>query len=100
MGQKFFKKNSEMTFEGIYPAYEIQESYFSGSSLKKSADMHQHVLNTISAEFSKCCLSQDIKGQSVCEFQDYCNHLYYIDDKCDCACTWQKTTGLVIPTFL
>jgi hypothetical protein len=100
MGQKVFKNNSEMGSESISPTYEVYESCLSVSSHKKFTAIHQQTLNTFSAGFSQCRLSQDITGQSVCEFQDYCNHLYYINDKCDCAYAWKKTTGLVIPTSL
>jgi hypothetical protein len=100
MGQKVFKNNSEMTFERFYPTHEVYESWLSGSSLKKSTNMLRHTLNSFCAGSFECGLSQDITGQSACEFQDYCNHLYFIDDKCDCTCTWQKTTGLVIPTSI
>lgn len=88
-----------MTFEGFYPTREAYESYLSEPSPKTSANMHQHTSDTLCAE-SPQCRHQDSIGQSVCEFQDYCNHLYYTDDKCDCASAWKKTTGLVIPTSI
>ncbi|MCX5814017.1 MAG: hypothetical protein NT178_15960 [Proteobacteria bacterium] len=96
MGQKVFKNNSMMTFEGFYPTREAYESCLSGPSLKESTNVHQHTFNTFCAG-SPECRRQDKIGQSVCEFQDYCNHLYYIDDRCDCASVWKKTAGLVIP---
>jgi hypothetical protein len=98
MGQKAFKNNSMMTLEGFYPARGAYESYPSGFSHKESANVHQYAFNTFCVGSSQRCSRQDDTGQSGCEFQDYCNHLYYIDDRCDCASAWQKTTGLVIPT--
>jgi len=41
--------------------------------------------------------SLDIVDQSACEFRDYCNHLYYIDGRCNCLWSWTKTAGLVLP---
>ncbi|NLT22022.1 MAG: hypothetical protein GXX82_03145 [Syntrophorhabdus sp.] len=35
--------------------------------------------------------------QSACEFQDYCNHLYCIDGRCDCPWSWKKSAGLALP---
>ncbi len=35
--------------------------------------------------------------QSACEFQDYCNHLYCVDGRCDCPWSWKKSAGLVLP---
>jgi|GEM_PF-3044002 len=100
MGQKVFKNNSMMAFEGFYPARDAYEIYPSGFSHKETANAHQRTLNTFYVETSKYCPCQDGAGQSVCEFQDYCNHLYYINDRCDCASVWHKTTGLVIPTSI
>ncbi len=98
MGQKAFKNNTMMTLEGLYPTREACESYPSGFSHKESANAHQHTFNAFCAGISQRCSRQESIGQSMCEFQDYCNHLYYIDDRCDCASVWQKRTGLVIPT--
>jgi hypothetical protein len=100
MGQKVFKNNSRMTFEGFYSTNNVYESCLSAPFLKESTNAYQHMFNTFCDGYSQCCLSQDSIGQSLCEFQDYCNHLYYMDDRCDCALAWQKTTGLVIPTFI
>jgi hypothetical protein len=94
MGQKVFKKSSMMTFEGFYPTREEHENCLPESFLKVSTNIG---LNTFCTGSFQCCLRQDSVEQSVCEFRDYCNHLYYIDDKCDCASVWKKTTGLVIP---
>lgn len=35
--------------------------------------------------------------QSACEFQDFCNHLYCIDGRCDCPWSWKKSAGLALP---
>jgi hypothetical protein len=35
--------------------------------------------------------------QPACEFSDFCNHMYYIEDRCSCAKTWRRTPGLVLP---
>jgi hypothetical protein len=93
MGQKVFKNSSMISFTGYYPTREAYESGLLVSSFNESADADRHTLKTSWASSPKCRANQ-----SVCEFQDYCNHLYYINDRCDCASVWKKTTGLVIPT--
>lgn len=88
-----------MISEGFYPVQETYENYLSGPPLKKSVNMHQSAFNAFCIESPQCC-RQDGNNKSFCEFQDYCNHLYYIDDRCDCASAWKKTAGLVIPTSI
>ncbi len=77
MGQKLFTNSTAISASGYYVGREVYESGLLVSSLRRSG-----------------CGAD----QSVCEFDDYCSHRYYINDRCDCACTWKKTTGLVIPT--
>jgi hypothetical protein len=96
MGQKVFKNNSIMTLEGVYPTLDAYKSCLSGPTLRESTNMHHHTFNASCGE-SPWCSTRDGIGQSICEFQDYCNHLYYINDRCDCASAWKKTTGLVMP---
>jgi hypothetical protein len=96
MGQKVFN-GSLMSFTGYYPTREAYESGLLGSSFKESAGTHQQTLKAPYAP-SPQSLLHDSAHQSACEFQDYCNHLYYINDRCCCASSWKKTTGLVIPT--
>ncbi|MBA4391200.1 MAG: hypothetical protein C0399_09700 [Syntrophus sp. (in: bacteria)] len=93
MGQKIFN-GSLMSFTGYYPTREAYESGLLVSSFKESAGIH-HQTSKVSYTTSPQCLLSD---QTACEFQDYCNHLYYINDRCCCASSWKKMTGLVLPT--
>jgi len=93
MGQKVFKNRNMTSLTGYYPTREAYESGLLVSSFNESAGADHRTLKTSWATSPKCHVNQ-----SVCEFQDYCNHLYYINDRCDCASVWKKTTGLVIAT--
>lgn len=33
-----------------------------------------------------------------CEFRDYCNHLYSVEQTCNCATAWKKRAGIALPT--
>ena len=96
MGQKVFN-GSFMSFTGHYPTREAYESGLIGSSFKEPAGEHRQISKGPHATSPQCLLYGGAH-QSACEFQDYCNHLYYIDDRCCCASSWKKMTGLVIPT--
>jgi hypothetical protein len=96
MAQKVFN-SSLKSFSEYYPTREVYESGLIGSSLKGSAGVDRQTSKgpyTLSPQ----CLLYGGAHQSDCEFQDYCNHLYYINDRCCCASSWKKMTGLVIPT--
>lgn len=96
MGQRVFS-GSFMGFAGSYTTRAAYESGLLGSSLKESTGGSYQSLETSNIT-SPQCLLRDNTHQATCEFQDYCNHRYYIDDRCCCATSWKKMTGLVIPT--
>jgi hypothetical protein len=94
MGQKALKNSSMVSYTGYYPTPEAYESGLLVSSFNQSADTDRQALKTSSVtRFPECCVNQ-----SSCEFQDYCNHLYFIHERCNCASTWKKTAGLALPT--
>ena len=97
MGQKVLKNSSIMSLTGCYVTREVYESGLLISSQQESADVPHRTLNA-SCTISSQCLLHGSYNQRLCDFQDYCNHLYYINDRCDCASAWKKTAGLVIPT--
>lgn len=75
MSKKETVRASFSTLRGAYPTREAYESGFLGSLTPRS-----------------CSIRED------CEFSDYCNHLFYQEDRCDCVTSWKKTPGLVVPT--
>ena len=90
MGQKAFKNSSPLTFTGSYPTHGAYESDLLGPFSKTI-----HAAEPIPASPDPCRT-----GQSFCEFKDFCNHLYYIKDRCDCAFAWKRMSGLVLPTSI
>ncbi len=94
MGQRVLENSSLMSLLEHYPTRVTQSGDTPGVSLHGCAEAdYRGTLRTVGTVSRGYC-----SDKAGCEFQDYCNHLYYIDDRCDCAWTWKRTTGLVLPT--
>jgi len=86
MGQKAFKNSPYLTLEEFYPSSGAYESRFPHTSPPET-------LNAGPAFAS----DRQCPAQSACEFKDFCNHMYYVEDRCCCATVWKKMPGLVLP---
>lgn len=92
MGQKVFRNGSLIISTGYYyPTRPVDEEDLLLLSFHDHAGTGRCVDDSCTAAML-CAVSQ-----AVCEFQDYCNHLYYIDGRCDCPSAWKRTAGLVLP---
>jgi hypothetical protein len=88
MGQKTFKNDLHLTFIEFYPS--------SGASDHRSSRFFLQA--EPGADGPAPPSSRQCPTQSVCEFSDFCNHMYYIEDRCRCANSWKRMPGLVLPT--
>lgn len=83
MGQRIDKHKSIISYAEFYPS-------FQGFDEEISVSFQDGELPT-----DKVALR--VYDKFPCEFQDYCNHLYYSNGKCNCSMGWKKRTGLALP---
>jgi hypothetical protein len=88
MGQKTFKNDPHLTLAEFYPS--------SGAS--DSTSRHFFLQAEPIADGPASPSSRKCPSQSACEFSDFCNYMYYIEDRCLCATSWKRLPGLVLPT--
>ncbi len=104
MGRKAMRFDVLLNLEGSYPIPDIYEGgtispahhELSNTNIRSSSLRHRDE-STGLVRSAGCRLPADRESRFVCEFRDYCNHLYVIDGTCDCASTWRRKPGFALP---